>query len=349
DANGEETVEKKEMEFDPYRNSTKKDYYVSVEANECDPYTGKTWASHGRLIAGEFKNRANLYRRELVVFDENGKEAARTEINFDKPHDLQYSNFFYGEDGESVEGKVEVYTQLHGFGYKKLNPTPDVDQRVLYEWDANGELSNELTLNMPAEDAKIFFGNRGTSQSSYLAYSSAEKAYYLVPIQGEKAGSVSKVDASSPVAKGLKGNEMNLPAAKLKLIGRTPIGDQTLLTYNATKVTQQSGAAPVETWLGNFMVWVGATGAITATQSLMGGNKHKVRFYESSNGIVLLAVGGGKLELYNLTPEGGMSELYKMKESAASASSIYLPDNEQLVITAILANQNLEVQLVNLK
>lgn len=345
---GEESSEETEIEFDPYRNSTKNDYWIMQVGSECDPNTGDTWVTNGRIIAKEYSNRAYLYLRELVVFDEKGKEKNRTEITFEKPHDLQYGNFFIDEEG-SITGKTEVYTQLHGFGYKKLNPSPEPEQRVIYEWDKNGVLKNQVTLSAPQEDFKIFYCNRGQQKSTYLAYSSLAKAFYTTPLENGTLGTVAKVDKASAMGAGLYGQETSLPQADLSLISREKMGANAFLAYDVTKTTTASGQSPVTTWLGNFFVELDGSGSIVATNAVMGGNKHKVRFYESASGQVMLLVGGGKLELYDLAPNGKMEQMYKMNESAENASSLYIKENGQLVVTTILPDQALEVQLVQLK
>ena len=277
DANGEETSKKTEIEFDPYRNSTKKDYWIMEVGSKCDPTSGNTWVTNGRLVRGEYFNRGNLFLRELVVFDAEGKEKNRTEITFDKPHDRQYNNFFYGEDGKTILGKTEVYTQLHGFGYKKINPNPEPDQRVIYEWDNNGALSYQLNVVVPQEDMKLFYCHRGTDQSTFLGYSSARKEFYSMPVKGGKAGSISLIDKSTALGTGLYGQEANLIGADFKLLSNKKAGNNSLLVYDVTKTTTASGQSPTTKWLGNLIIIAGADGTIAGTNAVMGGSRPKVR------------------------------------------------------------------------
>ena len=164
---------KSTYDWEPYRGGDKKNYWMKLSDSACDPLTGMVYAHNGLVRVGEDRGRSMEKIQEFVTYDKSGKEANRTEINFDVPHDIELRQMFYADKPEdgllSIQGVVQVYRQQYGFGYKKLNPDPDPLYRKLYFWDAQGKELGNVDFKAPSEDTRMIRAFTAGNQLSLLA------------------------------------------------------------------------------------------------------------------------------------------------------------------------------------
>ncbi|MCB0642005.1 MAG: hypothetical protein KDC44_10215, partial [Phaeodactylibacter sp.] len=190
DAEGKKDYQEKEIDIEDYRGNSKDNYWLSMESNACDAVSGNFWAYHGRMIRKEYSNRSNMYLMEMVVFDKDGKELNRTELTFEKPQLLLRSQYFYGleDDQTRILGKAHIYGEAFGFGYKKLNPEPNEKLKHYYEWDANGNLVQQVDFEAPSEDFKPLYLSKGTEKTVLLAQAGKD-TYRMEFVNGALAAS----------------------------------------------------------------------------------------------------------------------------------------------------------------
>lgn len=170
----------KQIELKPYRESTKDDYWMKARETECDKNTGNIYMWNMKQIKKLYGNRSRDYFQEFVVYDAEGRELNRTEITFDLPHDVRYSELLKMRNRKDpffqITGAVHMYKQELDF--KKLNPNPDKFSRIVYHWDANGALVNRKEFKAPSEGFYMITAFPGDKSVSMLC--GVDSSFYLM-------------------------------------------------------------------------------------------------------------------------------------------------------------------------
>ena len=353
DSEGRRSNEDKEIDIEGYRGSTKKDYWARIEETKCDKVSGNFWAYHGRLIQGEYRNRANMFLQELVVFDKEGEVLNRTDMEFEKPQVLKGSQYFYylEDDFTRISGKAHVYGEAFGFGYKKLNPDPNETLKQYYEWDADGKLVQQVAFDAPNAGFDPLYMVKGEEKSTIFADSEGD-LYFMYFANGELAGS-EKLDANHPVAASIKDWKSSLKSGDLGLIQSRPIGDNQIQIYALTKMVSPGAGQPsVRQYVGDVFFLTDKAGNLLNVNALMGavgeeGNRYS--FFPAGENLVMVVKNGeSNLKVLKATPSGKFDALFVSQPGNSSTAASYLEENNRLVITQLTPKKVVEIQLIDL-
>ena len=365
--------DKKSMSIDmePYRNSDKKNYWIQASDPVCDPKTGVVYAHHSRTIFGEMGNRSNEFEQEFVVFDKEGKETARTEIKFEKPHALDLHQVLLTETPEDnlykVDGIVNVYKQNYGFGYKKLNPEPDKQTYKLYHWNHTGELVSQLDFDVPVENVNVVRAFHAGDKVSLLATSYKPVSFYTFCFEEGKLTCSEALDETHPIAKGLgfAPGELSRFDWKYNYSYNQKDGSKYII-YELSQeesVSTQPGATPQKTIAakGFALLRVDPNGKLTHTQHVMrpqnadAGYKSSFTSFPDNNGNYLTIVkdpilgGATSINVYQVS--GATLEMKKVAElSGAQELAVkQLPKaSNMLFFSRNAADQFYKLMLVSL-
>ncbi|MCB9282532.1 MAG: hypothetical protein H6563_00540 [Lewinellaceae bacterium] len=322
------------IDMDPYRNSDKKNYWIQASDPVCDPGTGMVYAHHGHVLLGEMGNRSQEFEQEFVVFDKEGKETARTEIKFEKPHALNLHQVLITETPADnlykVDGIVNVYKQNYGFGYKKLNPEPDKQTYKLYHWNQTGELVNQIDFEVPVENVNVVRAFHSGDKVSVLATSYKPESLYSFCFEAGKLTCTDALDASHPIAKGLGFSPADLSRFDWKYNYSYDQKDGSkYVIYELSQevtLTAQPGATPqkVISPKGYVMLRVDREGKLTHSQHIKrsenadAGYKTSFSSYPADNGNYLTIVKdplvGGATAINVFQVSGATLEVKKIAE-----------------------------------
>ena len=354
------------VNMDPYKNSDKKDYWIQMSDPVSNPKTGAVIAHHGHVLVGEMGNRSNEFEQELVVFDKEGKETARTEIKLDKPHNLNLHQVLTTETPEdnlyNIDGIVHVYRQNYGFGYKKTNPEPDKKTYKFYHWNAAGKLVTETNFEVAEEYVKVVRAFHAGDKVSLLATATKSDAFYTFCFDGGKLTCSETLDASHPLAKGLGFTPSDLRKFDWKYnYSYNQKDGSKYVIYELThevSVTSQPGTTPQKTLTpkGYVLFRVDQNGKLTHTQHLMrpenadAGYKSRFTSFPTENGNYLTIVkdplvgGSSSINVYRIS--GATLEMTKLAElsNAQELDTKQLPKANNI----LFFSRNAKDQLYNL-
>lgn len=282
---------KKEIEWEPYRGSTKTDFWQMGSEPVSDPATGNVLAHHYRVVTGEYGNRSQLFLGEVVGFDATGKELNRTELTFEKPMQLQLEQaFFDGEDNSAVlRGWAHVYAEQFGFGFKKLNPNPNEMLRKFYHWDANGKLVMQVNFDAPHPQARcvrLFEAAGGVS----LLMATATDLYTLF-FKDNQLVSTEKFNLKDQAGSGMAFSGADLQYAKFLPRQKLVLPDGSSLHFLSPYTVQkgsQVGAPTNYKYKGLMVAHIGAEGKL---QHLRGIERSRLSNLEKGHGFYLFSKG----------------------------------------------------------
>lgn len=348
--------QKTEVTIEPYRNSSKSDFWQREEEPVGDPATGVVLAHHTRFVQGEKQNRSQLFYRELVAFDKDGKEINRTEMNFEKPHRMAlHQPFFEGkEKAARLKGLVQVYGEYYGFGMKKLNPTPNKLAHKFYHWDNQGKLLAQVDFDLPEEEAKIITAFENNGAVCLLVISSNTKAQYALNFAGGKLTGTGKLDPNGSVAQNFQFTNLELPDARLRVLHESKLPDGSMLSYaNFSTMYKgaQVGAPTTYKYRGLLIAHIGADGKVVNLTGIkrMGvsdlAKAPGYTFFSSENGKCLFSMtdpgisGVDDISIYSFNEKDDqLAKLYSSFSHNLLGSRedrIYIPEANTIIYTGI--------------
>lgn len=236
----------KELDIeDTYKGRGKKDFWMFMSDDICDPVDGAIFAHHGHYYSKDApRKRNNHFEQELVVFDKEGKVVNHLDLNFDKPMELEQQVVFEDKGQSKNENDIKavgyMFKELTGAFTKKVNPNPDPNARHFYKINEAGSQDYTFSFYLEGTNEKIkkIMVNPKGDNFSMLSYAIKPSTYSWYQMGAQGVVAKNEIKEGNPLFAPLSTAKLNVDATQLRPFTETfDAAGNRRLKYRVVNVT----------------------------------------------------------------------------------------------------------------